>query len=102
MTVRGAAFADPRPDDVRQALERVLARWRQLPLDQAEQHTAEVRALAQQFADTTSTSGRVTPLPVLSAAAVTDQLCVTTYDVCAAAGSSGCAQELKRLLAQLR
>lgn len=101
MTMSGA-FADPRPDDVRQALERVLARWRQLPLDQAERHIAEVRALAQHYADLTAASGQVTPLPVLGVAVVTDQLCVTTYDVCAAAGSSGRAAELRRLLAQLR
>lgn len=95
-----APFADPRPEDVRRALERVVLRWRQLPLERAERQVVEVRALAQLFAD--RVAGPTAPLPALGAAVVIDQLCVAAYDLCAATHSLGVVEELSRLLALLR
>lgn len=102
VTADSAAFADPRPDDVRRALQRLLVRWRQLPVEDAERHSAAVHALAQHFVDLISGPAQSAQLPVLGPAVVIDQLWVAAYDACAAARVSGCAEQLRGLLAQLR
>lgn len=63
-------------------LERVVRRWRELPLDHALSAFPQVRALVQQLADDTApaTGMPLTAVPDLGPAVVMDQLRVMVHD----------------------
>ena len=90
------------PDRPDPELERVVRRWRELPLDHALGHVPAVRALAQHLADEVHAArgARPVPLPQLGPASTMDQLVVTAYD----ARQAGLAQRVRltERLAELR
>jgi hypothetical protein len=75
------------PQEVSVELQRVVERWRQLPLDRALSYAARVRALVQSLADgVAETSGvPASAVPDLGPATLMDQLTVMVHDACAAA-----------------
>ena len=87
-----ALMGDPRPDDVRRALERVVLRWGRLPLDRAEDLVVAVRDCAARCAAVDPQS-----IPDLGPATAADQLAVAVFDGC----SSGRAEHLTPWLTDL-
>jgi hypothetical protein len=83
------------PQEVSTELERVVRRWRQLPLDHALGQVETVRALVDDLAARTAPGATV---PDLGPAVLMDQLRVLVHDACAA----GQAADLAPRLAQLR
>ena len=71
------------PRDVETELERVVRRWRQLPLDHALTYAARVRALVQSLADEVSAAHGIpaTQVPDWGPATLMDQLTVMVYDL---------------------
>ncbi|WP_406832138.1 hypothetical protein ABEG17_04750 [Pedococcus sp. KACC 23699] len=71
----------PVPQEVSDALQRVVRRWQQLPLDHALRCAPAVRALLADLA------GDDAPLlPDLGPGVLMDQLAVLVFDACAAGG----------------
>ncbi len=82
-------------------LERVVRRWRQLPLDHALSYAGQVRALAQSLADqvAAATGAPLAEVPDHGPATLMDQLTVLVFDA-SAAGQEG--EALEADLASLR
>jgi hypothetical protein len=80
------ARRSPVPQEVQTELERVVERWRQLPLDHALSYAARVRALVQSLADSVAqaTGAPPSPVPDCGPATLMDQLTVMVYDASAA------------------
>jgi hypothetical protein len=101
-----AATRSPVPQEVQTELERVVERWRQLPLDDALSYAGRVRALVQVLADGVAhaTGVHASAIPDCGPAALMDQLTVMVYDASAAAGNSAAAgtSTLVQDLASLR
>lgn len=85
------------PQEVSTELERVVRRWRELPLDHALTRAGAVRALVDELAERTAPGHEV---PDLGPAVLIDQLRVVVHDACAAADST--APALEQRLAQVR
>ena len=98
MTVTGgtALLQDPRPDDVRRALQRVALRWRQLPVDQATAQAVAVRRYAARCAGL-----HPARLPDLGPVTAVDQLSVAVFDACANGRTEHLTEWLCELLAHL-
>lgn len=79
----------PVPREVSVELERVVRRWRQLPLDHALERMPSVRLLVQSLAREW--------VPDLGPAVVMDQLTVIVYDECAAGRTDGLVERLAEL-----
>ena len=81
MTVSQAPRS-PVPQKVLTELERVVQRWRQLPLDHALSSAGQVRALVQALADrvAVATGVPVSQVPDCGPATLMDQLTVMVYD----------------------
>jgi len=79
----------PVSEEVGIELQRVVERWRQLPLDRALSYAAPVRALVQSLADRVAEDGGMpsSAVPDLGPAALMDQLTVMVYDASAAVTS---------------
>ncbi len=88
--------------DVQLELQRVVDRWRQLPLDHALRCLPAVRERVDRLAGLASANGGPVP-PDLGPGVVMDQLTVVLYDASAAPGSdpSGLAAELVALRREL-
>jgi hypothetical protein len=86
----GRAGNDPRPAVVVTELERLVRRWRELPLTRAEVHAPELRAAAEGLAGQ--------PLSDLGPATALDQLRVLVWDACARGETGG----IPELLVALR
>jgi hypothetical protein len=101
------ATRSPVPQEVSLELERVVERWRQLPLDHALSYAGLVRTLAQSLADRVAqaTGVHASAIPDCGAATLMDQLTVMVYDASAAAvpsaGTSTLAQDLVSLRREL-
>jgi hypothetical protein len=78
--------SSPVAQDVLLELQRVVDRWRQLPLDHALRAVPAVRALVDRLAALGHGDGRAVP-PDLGPGVVMDQLTVVLYDASAAPGS---------------
>ena len=76
----------PVPQEVSTELERVVRRWRQLPLDHALSFAGQVRALVQTLADQAAAATGAPPaeVPDHGPATLMDQLAVMVYDASAA------------------
>ncbi|MBK8470212.1 MAG: hypothetical protein WAR57_13330 [Candidatus Phosphoribacter sp.] len=87
------------PDPVRDELDRLAERWRQLPLDQALGVSEVVLATAQRLADEVAARTGMPPahLPDLGPAVVLDQLRVQAYDAVQAAMDGDLADRLAQL-----
>jgi len=85
-------------------LQRVVQRWRQLPLEHALSYAGRVRALVQSLADEVAeaTGIRVSVVPDFGPATLMDQLAVMVYDASAAAVASTRTSTLVQDLASLR
>jgi hypothetical protein len=72
-------------------LQRVVDRWRQLPLDHALAYAGRVRALAQSLADQVAAANGIpaSAVPDCGPATLMDQLTVLLYDASASALTSG-------------
>ena len=81
------------PEDVSRELERVVRRWRELPVDHALVASGAVRELVQDLADVTAGQ----PVPELGPGVLIDQLRVLVWD----AASAG-VPELAARLGELR
>ena len=83
-------------------LQRVVDRWRQLPLDHALRALPAVRELVDRLAALGAGAGAAVP-PDLGPGVVMDQLAVVVYDASAAAGrdAAGLAAELADLRRRL-
>ena len=114
MTV-SPATRSPVAAEVRTELERVVERWRQLPLDHALSSAGRVRALVQSLADRVAQAVTGVPAPAVpdcGPATLMDQLTVMVYDASAAlvtptgtstpTGMSTLAQDLASLRRELR
>ena len=79
------ALRSPVPQEVQTELERVVERWRQLPLDQAMSYAARVRALVQSLADGVAEANGVptSTVPDRGPATLMDQLTVMVFDASA-------------------
>lgn len=86
MTVRPES---PVPGEVAAELQRVVRRWRELPLDHALSRMPAVRALVDELAGE--------QVPDLGPAVLIDQLTVMVYDTCAAGQAEGLADRLAEL-----
>jgi hypothetical protein len=85
-------------------LQRVVQRWRQLPLDRALSHAGSVRALVQALAERVAQADGF-PAPVIpdcGQATLMDQLTVLVHDASAAAVTSTRTSTLAEDLASLR
>ncbi|MFQ6171766.1 hypothetical protein ACK8HX_09190 [Oryzobacter sp. R7] len=96
--VPAASSADPArpdvlPEDARRELDRLRARWAQLPLDRAEPAAPRVRALVVDLASRTAG----TAVPDLGPGPLVDQLAVVAWDACAAGRGDGITQALTEL-----
>jgi len=98
----------PISDEVGIELQRVVERWRQLPLDRALSYAAPVRALVQSLADGVAEASSSAPslVPDLGPASLMDQLTVMVHDASAIAMSSSAltwspAEELASLRREL-
>lgn len=89
--------------EVATELERVVQRWRQLPLDRALSYAGRVRALVQSLADgvAKATGVPASVVPDCGPATLMDQLTVLAYDASAAAVASGLAEDLANLRREL-
>lgn len=79
----------PVPQEVATELQRVVRRWRELPLDHALSCAPRVRALLDELATQSAGADRGSgprgiPVPDLGPAVLMDQLTVLVYDTCAA------------------
>jgi hypothetical protein len=90
-------------------LERVVQRWRQLPLDRALSYAGRVRLLVQSLADEVAQATGVpaSPVPDCGPATLMDQLTVLVYDASTAdltapSVASGRTSTLAQDLATLR
>ena len=99
----------PVPQEVEVELQRVVQRWRQLPLDHALSHAGRVHALIQSLADGVAEANGVptSAVPDRGPATLMDQLTVLVYDASATAGTSTAltstlADDLARLRRELR
>ena len=94
----------PVPQEIRAELQRVVERWRQLPLDQALSYAGRVRALVQSLADGVAEANGVptSTVPDCGPATLMDQLTVMVYDASATALTSTLADDLARLRRELR
>jgi len=90
--------------EVATELERVVQRWRQLPLDRALSHAGRVRALVQSLADgvAKATGVPASVVPDCGPATLMDQLTVLVYDASAASVTSTVTSTLAQDLANLR
>jgi hypothetical protein len=94
VTVRSAPKS-PVPQEVEAELQRVVERWRQLPLDHALSYAGRVRALVQSLADGVAQASGIpaSAVPDLGPATLMDQLTVLVYDASAVAeATSGLAR----------
>jgi len=89
--------------EVATELERVVQRWRQLPLDRALSYAGRVRALVQSLADgvAKATGVPASVVPDCGPATLMDQLTVLVYDASAAAVTSRFAEDLANLRREL-
>ncbi|MHB1475252.1 MAG: hypothetical protein ACYCV4_16840 [Dermatophilaceae bacterium] len=80
----------PVPQEVSTELQRVVERWRQLPLDHALSQAGRVRALVQSLADGVAEANGVplSAVPDCGPATLMDQLTVMVYDASATAVAS--------------
>ena len=83
----------PVPQEVATELQRVVERWRQLPLDHALSSAGRVRALVQSLSDAVAEANgapasSVPAVPDLGPATLMDQLTVLVHDASAAAATS--------------
>ena len=97
----------PVPQEVATELQRVVERWRQLPLDRALSYAGRVRALVQSLADAVAeasgTPASAAPaVPDLGPATLMDQLTVLVHDANAAEVTSTLANDLANLRRELR
>ena len=78
------------PAEVATELQRVVERWRQLPLDHALSYAGRVRALVQSLADGVAKANGVptSAVPDCGPATLMDQLTVMVYDASAVAVTS--------------
>ena len=78
------------PHEVATELQRVVDRWRQLPLDHALSYAGRVRALVQPLADGVAEANGVptSVVPDCGPATLMDQLTVMVYDASATAVTS--------------
>ena len=78
------------PAEVATELQRVVKRWRQLPLDHALSYAGRVRALVQSLADGVAEADGVptSAVPDCGPATLMDQLTVMVYDASATAVTS--------------
>jgi len=98
------------PQEVSTELDRVVERWRQLPLDRALSYAGRGRALVQSLADRVAEVNGVASsvVPDLGPATLMDQLTVLVHDASAASAvtstavTSTLAEELARLRGELR
>ena len=102
------APTSPVPQDVSTELQRVVERWRQLPLDHALWYADRVRALVQSLADRVAEAKGMaaSAVPDCGPATLMDQLTVMVYDastaaVMSAAGTSTLADDLASLRREL-
>ena len=102
------APTSPVPQDASTELQRVVERWRQLPLDHALWYSGRVRALVQSLADTVAEAKGMaaSAVPDCGPATLMDQLTVMVYDastaaVMSAAGTSTLADDLASLRREL-
>ena len=88
------------PQEAATELQRVVERWRQLPLDHALRYAGPVRELVQRLADEAAEARGDDPWPVpdLGPATLMDQLAVMVHD----AAASGLGASLAGELADLR
>jgi hypothetical protein len=86
----------PVPQEVSQELERVVRRWRELPLGRALSCMPGVRRLLDDLARADPGSADV-QVPDLGPAVVMDQLTVLVYDRCEAGAAPGLAERLAEL-----
>ena len=105
----------PVRQEVATELQRVVDRWRQLPLDHALSYAGRVRALVQSLADAVAmgdgvgdgmANGAPAPsvpaVPDLGPATLMDQLTVLVHDASAAAVTPTLAEDLANLRRELR
>ena len=80
----------PVPQEVSTELQRVVERWRQLPLDHALSYAGRVRALVQSLAGGVDEANGVpaSVVPDCGPVALMDQLTVMVYDASATAVTS--------------
>jgi len=98
------ALGSPVPQEVATELQRVVERWRQLPLDHALSYAGRVRALVQSLADAVAEANG-TPaslVPDLGPATLMDQLTVLVHDASAVAGTPKLAEDLASLRRERR
>lgn len=86
--------ADVLPEGARRELDRIRARWAQLPLARAEEAAPRVRRLVTDLAGRTAEGVEV---PEVGTAAVVDQLAVVAWDACAAGRGDGLTDALADL-----
>ena len=94
----------PVTPEVATELQRVVERWRQLPLDHALSYAGRVRELVQSLADALAVADGVAPavVPDLGPATLMDQLTVLVHDASAADVTPTLAEDLARLRRELR
>ena len=98
----------PVPQEVATELQRVVDRWRQLPLDHALSYAGRVHALVQSLADAVAMADGmrdgvpVPSVPDLGPATLMDQLTVLVHDASAAAVTPTLAEDLANLRRELR
>ncbi len=106
MAEAAAPLHDPRTENVRQILDRIVTRWRQLTVQQASSRVDGVRACAQFCVDLAYShqDGPVVgpELPHMCPAAAVDQLQVVVFDACALGHVDQLSTALTDLLARLR
>ena len=97
----------PVPQEVSTELQRVVERWRQLPLDHALSYAGRVRTLVQSLADAVALAkgdpaSAVPAVPDFGPATLMDQLTVMVHDASAAAVTPTLAEDLASLRRELR
>jgi hypothetical protein len=98
----------PVPEEVAAELQRVVERWRQLPLNHALSYSGRVRVLVQSLADRVAQANGVAPsvfpaVPDLGPATLMDQLTVLVHDASRAHDASpALAEDLASLRHELR
>jgi hypothetical protein len=97
------AARSPVSEEAGAELQRLVERWRQLPLDRAMSHAGRVRALTQSLADHVAAASGVASsvVPDLGPATLMDQLTVMVHDASAAALTSTLVADLARLRREL-
>ena len=97
------AARSPVSEEAGAELQRLVERWRQLPLDRALSYSGPVRALVQSLADRGAQLSGIPPavVPDLGPATLMDQLTVMVYDVSASSVPSKLEEDLASLRRQL-